>query len=403
MSKKQHTISALQLFPSLAIGRLGSAPEPLDNYDIHTDPNAPLGFRRVTRAETLLVDATSGEISGALPASDSPPDFKQGDKIRPVAPFIEAFVTVKNEQNEDSLKPLTQALLEQTGLRVRWQIAAGNLKVWRRTGKDRDRVEATLKNLEDHAVHALKGACKHFIKGEDGRRKTLPLGTMQFIRPNAAFPEIRLRFTPAGGWVYGSTPTPEHPNVEEHTPPGAAASSSVVIPPERILYDSERGTWNGKYKDDNDTLNTLSQGLYAAYGKAPYFNNYEDAQPARGYLDDACDGIVTLELVDKNDTVQFTAKSRFCAAPPIFAPDSEFVRTVQDDVLQVLLGPKVDPDKASIDDALDIVRRAYETVRFMNVAVLNGDTVKGRPNHADTMPTPCRPMTAPTTIGPMRL
>lgn len=204
---------------------------------------------------------------------------------------------------------------------------------------------------------------------------------------------------------------PDDPNIEIPQEMGGVAYSDVHIPEERIVYDSEKGLWNGKYKDDQPTLNTLSQGLYAAYGKAPYFNYYDDPQPARGYLDDACDGIVTLELLDDKNKIKFRAKARFCSAPPIFAPDSEFVRTVQDDVMQVLLGPQVDPQQVPIEDALDIVRRAYETVRFMNVEVLNGDTIKGRPNHADTMPAddssdynrPYAPVMAPHSIDTLAI
>lgn len=414
-NQKKNTSSAniqdIRILPSLAIGRLGSAEEPLDNYEIHNDPQEPLGYRRITRAETLIVDTATGEITGTLPPSDEPPAFKTGKKIRPVAPFMEVFATV-TENDESRLVPLDMHLLEAAGLRVRWQIATGNLKVFRRTQKDKDKILAHINNLEDHALHPLKGESKHFIKGADGKRKHIPLGSMQFIKPTAAYPEIRLRFTPGNGLVYGSTPWPGHPNEEIPQEMGGPCYSDVKIPEERIVYDSDKGTWNGKYKDDNATLNTLSQGLYAAYGKAPFFNYYEDPQPARGYLDDACDGIVTVELVDKNDKVRFSAKTRFCAAPPIFAPDSEFVRTVQDDVMQVLLGPShADPDAVPISAAQDIVRRAYETVRFMNLNVLNGDTIKGRPNHADTMPAddasdfnrPYEPIMAPHSIDTLSI
>ncbi|MDX5298504.1 MAG: hypothetical protein LPK85_06095, partial [Gammaproteobacteria bacterium] len=371
------TLKDIRILPSLAIGRLGSAPEPLDNYDIHTDPEAPLDFRRITRAETFIVDTATGEITGTLPPSDEPPAFKMGKRIRPVAPFLEAFACVEDSAGQVQLVPLDMHLLNEAGLRARWQIEAGNLKVFRRTQDPNDKVLARIENLDDHALHPLKGYCEHFVRDAQGQPATMPFGTLQFIKPTPAYPEIRLRFTPGNGWVYGSTPLHEHEKENLPQEMGGPAYSGIDIPKERQLYDSQRGTWNGKYKDDQPTLNTLSQGLYAAYGKAPFFNYYEDPQPARGYIDDACDGIVTLELVDAQGVVKFQAKARFCAAPPIFAPDSEFVRTVEDDVMQVLLGPKLDnPDAVPMEDALDIVRRAYETVRFMNVAVLNGDTVK---------------------------
>ena len=58
----------------------------------------------------------------------------------------------------------------------------------------------------------------------------------------------------------------------------------------------------------------------------------------------------------------------------------------------------------SRERALDIVRRAFETVRFMNVAVMNGNPFKGRDAlELDTMPAeeafgterPLRPVFAP--------
>ncbi len=376
----------LRLLPSLAIARMGSAAEPLDNYEIETDPQAPLGYRKITRAETLLVDVASGEISGVLPPSDQPPAFKSGKKIRPVAPFVEAFVSVAGAKGKTELVPLTSQLLSSEKLRVRWQVEAANFKVFRRTNNPADQVHAALRNLQDHQQHPMLGHCEHFIKDASGKAKTICFGQVQFIKPNKAFPEIRLRITPSQGLIYGSTPLPKHPDRETPQKMGGAAHSDIHIPEERIVYDSQRGKWNFKYKDDQPTLNTLSQGLYAAYGKAPYFNYYDEPQPARGYLDDACDGIITLELVDAKHQVRFSAKTRFCVSPPIFAPDSGFVRTVEDDVMQVLLGPQLDdPDNTPKEAALDIVRRAYETVRFMNIAVLNGDTIQGRPNHADNM------------------
>ena len=379
-------INDIRLLPSLAIARMGSAAEPLDNYEVETDPQAPLGYRKIKRAETLLVDAATGEISGVLPPADHPPQFKSGKKIRPVAPFVEAFAELSRGRGKSELVPLTSKLLEEAGLRARWQVHAANFKVFRRTNDPADQVHATVTNLKDHKLHPMLGHCEHFIQDASGKARTIAFGHVQFIKPNQAFPEIRLRITPGQGLIYGSTPLPKHPDREIPQPMGGAAHSDIHIPEERIVYDSQRGTWNFKYKDDQPTLNTLSQGLYAAYGKAPFFNYYDEPQPARGYLDDACDGIVTLELVDAKSRVQFSAKTRFCVSPPIFAPDSGFVRTVEDDVMQVLLGPSLDdPDNTPKDAALDIVRRAYETVRFMNIAVLNGDSIQGRPNHADNM------------------
>ena len=90
------------------------------------------------------------------------------------------------------------------------------------------------------------------------------------------------------------------------------------------------------------------------------------------------------------DGSTLTAKARICAAPPAMAPDSLFVRTLADDLEQVINGPDVAPTRfpdVTRARALDIIRRAYETVRFMNVAVMNGNDFKGRPALSlDSMP-----------------
>ena len=64
MTSPAATIKALRILPPLAIGRLGSADEPLDNYTIEVDDKATLGFRRIVPAKTLIVEPVSGEISG---------------------------------------------------------------------------------------------------------------------------------------------------------------------------------------------------------------------------------------------------------------------------------------------------------------------------------------------------
>jgi len=77
------------------------------------------------------------------------------------------------------------------------------------------------------------------------------------------------------------------------------------------------------------------------------------------------------------------------------APDSLFVRSLADDLDQVLFGPEVRKEESTEEEpaeitrarAQDIVRRAFETVRFMNVAVMNGNAFKGRPALSlDSMP-----------------
>jgi hypothetical protein len=81
-------IVGLSILPPLAIGRLGSAPEPLENYEL-VAPAAGIGFRRIVPAERLYVDeATGGVREAATPARIR---FRNGERIRPVSPFLEVF------------------------------------------------------------------------------------------------------------------------------------------------------------------------------------------------------------------------------------------------------------------------------------------------------------------------
>jgi hypothetical protein len=378
------SIKNLLILPSVAIGRLGSADEPLDNYIIEKDRERPLDFRRIKRAETFIVDTSTGKITEKLPPDDNPPLFKDDGRVRPVAPFIEAFATF-DQGGKENLIQLTGKLLKQLGLKARWQVRAANFKVFRRTGDENDKVKGGIDEIEDHQLYTLKGSAQNFVCDGDGEFKTVRWGTMQFIQPTDEFNEIRLRFTPAAGLIYGCTPLADSPDQHKRQQVAGPAYSDIEIPPERTVYDSVKGTFNG-HVDENPTLTTYGQGLYAAYNKTPFYNYYDSPQPARGYLDDTCDGIVTLALLDASGKVCFSSKARFSAAPPVYAPDSEFIRTIEDEMEQVLLGPAIDDDdNVPMEQAEDIVRRAYETVRFMNLSVLNGDTVKGRPNVADTM------------------
>src|SRR5262245_35530151 len=100
------TIKELRILPPFAIGRLGGASTPQENYTIEEDPDHPLGFRRIVGAETLIVD----EASGAIVETHTPEHvtFTEGEHIKPVAPFLEVFAVT----GDGKLVPLTTELLD---------------------------------------------------------------------------------------------------------------------------------------------------------------------------------------------------------------------------------------------------------------------------------------------------
>lgn len=352
-------IQELRILPPFAIGRFGSSPTPLEAYELKFRDDDPLGFREICPAETLEIDPTSGAVKRCYT-----PDrirFRDGDFIRPVAPFLEVFA----KTSADTWKPLTLDLLKAEGLgpkAVRWSVEVANLKAFRQTGCAEDKVTAQTGVFNDHKIHELRGDCPHFRAGRYVR-----FGSVRYIQPTTKFPEIRFRFTPAKGLVYGAD---ENDRLFDGHP-------------ERVVYDpsSAGATWLGFRSIKASRTLCNPNDIYEGAEK-----NQTDTLmgPSKGYLDDVCDGPVTVELVLK-DRRTLRARAWISACMPAFAPDSQPVRTVADELEQLLFGPNLEPGKASLKEAAEIVRRALETVRLMNTAVMNGNIVDGRVNIAHTL------------------
>jgi hypothetical protein len=255
---------------------LGSSPEPLENYELDL-PADGLGFRKIVPAETLYIDPTTGAVAKAK--KPEVVKFRDGDRIRPVAPFLEVFA----HMDDGVVRPLTLELLgakRPEDAKVRWSITVGNIKAYRRTGDENDKAIASIE-VTDHESHPLLARAANFIAG-----KTVPLGSVRYIRPTVAFPEIRLRFTPAAGIVYGAKRTrmqvDEYGNRAEHPDP-------ILLRDEQFVYDAAKPKqqWVG-WVDKGVATDTNPGAIYAG------FVNKDGNQESWGYLDDECDGIVTV-------------------------------------------------------------------------------------------------------------
>lgn len=349
------TIRELRILPPLAIGRLGAAEKPMDNYEVTVDPERPLAARRLTPAPTFEVDSTSGEISESTPAELR---FTEGGEVRPVAPFLEVWALTDSGE----LEPLTIDLLAQAGASpadIRWSVHLGNHKIFRRTGDPGDKIEAKAE-VEDHERHPIAGSSEHFWPG-----KELPLGHVQYVRPTPEFPEIRFRYTPAAGHVYGSSK--ESPDQIEEKDPNIAG----------VLYDANKGTWLGYTESEGPAL-TIPAQIYAG-------TETDERWESKGYLDDECDGIVRVEL--KLGEERLSAYAHVGAGPPAYAPDRFPIRTVADELEQAIEGPEFDGEitDAEVKEVEEIVRRAFETVQLMNTEAMNGNTIDGQVDVASTM------------------
>lgn len=342
------TIVEIRILPPFAIGRLGSSPDPMDNYEL--EMTNPIGYRQIRDAQTLVVDGATGEVH----AKPRPFDVRFRDergRIRPVSPFLEVWARTADSE---LLAPLDLKLLGDAGLKasdVRWRVNVGNIKAFRRTGDPNDKVLADTGPISDHAPVTLQGRCPNFLPDE-----AIPFGSVQFVKPNDEFPEIRLRFVPAAGLVYG-------PPLGDGRRDGNLAHE---------VYDPAKGRWKG-YEDPADPSTDSILGIRRATNPGNVYAGTDIGSHRRswGYLDDECDGIVDVEIDVAGK--RLSAYARIAAGPPTFAPDGKPVRTVHDELEQALHGPEIETEVTAqeIEEVRDIVRRALETVRLMNTSQMN--------------------------------
>jgi hypothetical protein len=214
----------------------------------------------------------------------------------------------------------------------------------------------------------LRGRAEHFLKD-----KYIPFGTVRYIRPTADFPEIRLRFTPPAGKVYGTS------RVRFDLDTNGTIPDPTFTDDSRIVYDEKRGKWLNFQADARSPTLPNPSDIYQGY--------WPDSEPLPigwGYLDDVCDGRVSVRMTTKDGRV-LKASAWLSSCMPAFAPDSQPVRTVADELEQLILGPDVADQEVSIEAAAEIVRRALETIRHMNTAAMNANTIEGRSNVASTL------------------
>lgn len=361
----------LRILPPIAIGRLGSSDTPLDAFDLKVLKEKPLDFRLIDPQLSLKIDPVTGHIESYHPEKIVFKDAKDiNDKqgtVRPAAPFLEVFAIT--DENPEILVPLTTNLLNEVGLSVKeisWHIDIGNIKIFRRTQCLEDKIDAKIENITSHERIQVLGKCENFRKG-----KTLPLGHVQFIQPSEQFPGIRLRYTPAAGKVYGTS----EKRIE-------IAGESPVNDPiydkygEDFLLYKESGDWKGYKEGPSNPIYTNPGQIFAGYSDG-------DNQVSWGYLDDECDGFASVHLKNTDGEI-LKARAHISAGPPAYAPDTLPVRVVTDELEQILLGPEVDKE-VPIEEAEAIIRRALETVRIMNTAIMNGNPYEGKARIASTM------------------
>lgn len=341
-------IESIWLYPPLAFARLGPSQTPCDSYAWGPNDVSPRGTGKTTIVplETLRVSA-NGTVSATTPKSIA---FKDAAGFRPVCPFFELHgrFTLRGQTVEG---PITPAVLADSGLTladVRWRVDVANLKAFHYTLDNADRVAATLQLPGDvHDRRELRGVSPT----GPGRPlvlagRAIPLGRVQLTRPSSAFPELRLRFTPAAGRVYGPTDLPRR-------------APDWPVPAPQLILDP-RATWcRFRVVDD---ARTNPSGLFAI----------DADEVSLGLVDDVCDGVITCTVGNAD-----AAQARVVVGPPVYAPDRRpFVSLADGLTDRVRRGDVRDPayvadTEQTTREIRDLMERVFETVGLVNADFQN--------------------------------
>jgi hypothetical protein len=93
--------------PPLAIGRVGGGDAPLECFTWAVDPTLHGGSRTVIEPAVTLEVLEDGSLRTYLPSTIR---FRDGERLRPVAPFFELWASVESDTGTRDV-PLTLELL----------------------------------------------------------------------------------------------------------------------------------------------------------------------------------------------------------------------------------------------------------------------------------------------------
>lgn len=337
----------------MAVARLGGSDTPLASFTWVEDPTTHGAGNTVIQPATSLEVQQDGSVRPFLPIAIQ---FRDGNLLRPIAPFFELWAKVKGQADP---VPLTSTLLESSGGSVdgvAYTVSVGNRKAARRTGDDSCAYVAQIAVTgNDHDRHQLLASSQ----GEPPlvfANSPIPLGQFQAILPKPGMAlgidldQLRVRFTPATGQVYGA------PGATSDVDPETNQRHEMVPAAHRILNPAS--PWVG-YNAGGAFNNPVPADTYdgADRGDSRSF----------GVVDDTCDGLI--EAVVTAGGARLRAIARVFCAPPDFAPDRRPFVSLADDLID-RDPPSVEPQE-DVADALqrlaDLFQRAFETASLANV------------------------------------
>ncbi|UJW22586.1 MULTISPECIES: hypothetical protein [Pseudomonas] len=364
------SIQALFVTPAIAIARLGGSTTPLHAYDWgDTQQLRVAAETEVTPSWTLAVQP-DGSVTPFLPQSIA---FRDGDLIRPVAPFFEIWARLGEPESEPTTwteMPLTTELLANDGLSLsslQLAVTARNLKAARRSGNSAHAFgnwQPLVIQGNDFKVRRVEGQSPPSVTEPmipAGRH--IPLGTVQMLRSTpqpisqpwsdtVRVDTIRFRYTPAIGTFYGPPEAADaQPSLGRLAP--AVPSLNAFLNP----AGGWRGTSTSNLVEPGDTYDLIDQ-------------TSNTLGPSLGVVDDTCEVHFEVRL-EVGAGRALTARSVAFVSPPDFAPDCRPFLSIADELNDrdgmIALRNSALTGVTLTEWVEDLFERIYETVSLFNI------------------------------------
>lgn len=364
-------LRSLFFTPPMAIARLGGSEIPVDAYEWFEDPSdLGGGLTSLKPAQSLRVES-DGSVSSFWPTELV---FRDGDLLRPVAPFLELWV----EYSDGEVRPLSGTLLIELGSSladVTYQVEAANRKAQRRTGDPScafvARVQFDHTAFDPHPLLASSPGPMPLVSPE----RPIALGSIRAVRPvpaEAADPSgadrdiLRLRFTPAKGLVYGP-PSADDGVWRYRSGEQVQELRHEIVPVDnRIL--NEPTPWS-TYRRSDPLPHPQPADTYDGSGDP----SVSPQDRSWGVVDDTCDVVVTATV--RIGDQELVAQGRVFVGPPDYAPDKRPFTSLLDDLLDRVDDAEDLEQEELLAVVADLLKRAFETVSLDDVDLQRGRAI----------------------------
>lgn len=380
------------LAPPLAFARVGASATPCDAFNWASNDITPRGVGQTSLepAKTLTID-DDGTVSASVQREIL---FRDENGIRPVCPFFELHGEYIDGAGIARTGPITVGLLAGWGSSpadVVWSVHLGNLKAFHYTRRVADRIDAKVSVAGNvHSRVALlgwspDGDTEPLIR----RNRPMPMGAIQVPKPDAAHPEIRLRFYAPKGHIYGPEDLVGRIEELDFDIRINAEWRAFALPVDRLIVNPN-ATWPryvpsvadvGPF-NERDYRNTPGGLLAAPASAIPWLPEGEIRERSLGLVDDVSDGIISCDVRVKGQTV--SARARIVVGPPDFAPANRPPVSLADNLADRELRDGPRQSRWSDDDlttiVLDIFERAFETSDLMHRDYQNWRSIRTNNN-----------------------